>query len=75
MNLKQRLKDDGPTSFCDLKDSNGLIEQKECDGVNQANKRCEYYYLQHGDPWTGTVIGKSITQPGTYVQVSYKRIK
>jgi hypothetical protein len=26
MNLKQRWKDDGPTSFCDLKDSKYLIE-------------------------------------------------
>ena len=75
MNLKQRLKDDGPNSFRDLIDSYGLIESKECDGVNWANKGREYYYLQHSDPWTGTVIVKNITEPGTYLWVSYKIIK
>lgn len=43
--------------------------------MNWAKKRREYYYLQHGDPWTGIVIVKNITEPGTYVWVSYKRIK
>jgi hypothetical protein len=69
------LKDEGLICFRDLIDSNGLIESKECDGVNWANKGREYYYLQHGDSLTGTVIVKNIAEPGTYVWVSYKRIK